>query len=77
MPPARNIKEEASIEIRKDTWYQDYKEHKEVGETRGEKETNLIKEEARGRKKLEETVKKGQIHVTPADLSILLLGERT
>ena len=53
MPPARNVKEEASIEIRKDTWYRTYKEFKETIETRERKETNLTKEE-RGRRKLEE-----------------------
>ena len=71
LPPPRGVKEEAVLEVRRDAWLEAVRKfqqsgEKEKGKEKGKKD-NLTESERRGRKKLEEKVRKGKIHVGAAN----------
>ena len=66
LPAPRNIKEEAVLEVRKDVWLEVIRRYQK-SEEKDKKKDNLTDAKRRGRKKLEAKVRKGKIHIGPAD----------
>ena len=69
-PPGRGTKEEATLEVRKQAWLEIVRKYmeKECNPAGDQKtETQLTRDQLRGKLKLEKRIQKGEIHISASD----------